>query len=174
MRSASLAPSARDGQEDVRRVGDELGLDFRRQQQVAEALGVIRAFRVCPTCDVVPRAKAPGLSSFDHCNCRKRLTTLNCATMRHLQQAVQRFNEERGWLRYHERRSLTLAMTEEIGEIAKLVAWSETSDIDALGLELADLLIYALSFANAIGVDAEDMVSRKLSLNSRRFPTDEQ
>jgi len=37
VRGAHAAPSAVHGQEYVRRVGDELGLDFRRQHQVSEA-----------------------------------------------------------------------------------------------------------------------------------------
>lgn len=92
--------------------------------------------------------------------------------MRDLQGEIHRFNEERGWLKYHDPRSLTLAMAEELGEIARLVAWEDVTALSPqeLGSELADLLIYALSFANAVGVDAESIVADKLSINRRRFP----
>jgi hypothetical protein len=38
VRGTHAAPAARDGKEDVRHVGDEFCLDFRREHQVAEAL----------------------------------------------------------------------------------------------------------------------------------------
>jgi dCTP diphosphatase len=90
--------------------------------------------------------------------------------MRDLQQKVHRFNEARDWLRYHDRKSLVLAMCEELGELARLVAWDQESDIDDVASELADLLIYALSFANCAGIDAEAVVSSKLAVNASRFP----
>jgi dCTP diphosphatase len=91
--------------------------------------------------------------------------------MRDLQEEIQRFNAERGWLKHHDARSLTLAMTEELGELARLVAWEDQPlPVDAVAGEIADLLIYTLALANALDLDASDLVRRKLDENRDRFP----
>ena len=90
--------------------------------------------------------------------------------MNQLQARVHRFNEDHGWLRYHDQQNLVLAMCEELGELAKLVAWKRQCSVEELGFELADLLIYALSFASCIGLDADAIVTEKLAINATRFP----
>lgn len=43
----------------------------------------------------------------------------------------------------------------------------------AVADELADVLIYGLSLANALGIDVSTTVLSKLERNEQRFPTEE-
>lgn len=42
---------------------------------------------------------------------------------------------------------------------------------DPSGQELADLIIYSLNIANALGLDAEEEVRTKIAFNHARFPS---
>ncbi|TYP90799.1 nucleotide pyrophosphohydrolase [Blastococcus xanthinilyticus] len=94
---------------------------------------------------------------------------------------MRTFTEERDWRRFHDLKSLTLALTGEVGEVAELVQWLPASaaegDIDArlrerLGDELADVLLYLVRLADVVGVDLGAEATKKLATNESRFPVD--
>lgn len=86
------------------------------------------------------------------------------------------FTEARDWGRFHDLKSLTLAMTGEVGEVAELVQWLPTDAIpddrlkDRLGDELADVLLYLVRLADVVGVDLGQAALAKLARNEDRFP----
>jgi len=53
------------------------------------------------------------------------------------------------------------------------VTVQEEAKRDAVAGELADVLIYGLSLANALGVDVSTVVLSKLERNEQRFPVEE-
>jgi dCTP diphosphatase len=87
------------------------------------------------------------------------------------------FSEARDWGRFHDLKSLTLAL---VGEVAELVQWlpaeSATTADDGLrerlGDELADVLLYLLRLADVAGVDLGAAALDKLARNEERFPTE--
>ncbi|MGY1805020.1 nucleotide pyrophosphohydrolase [Blastococcus sp. SYSU D00922] len=91
------------------------------------------------------------------------------------------FTEERDWGRFHDLKSLTLALTGEVGEVAELVQWLPASAADGvvdpglgerLGEELADVLLYLVRLADVAGVDLAAAATSKLTRNEARFPAD--
>ncbi|MGY1620181.1 nucleotide pyrophosphohydrolase [Geodermatophilus sp. SYSU D00691] len=72
---------------------------------------------------------------------------------------MREFTEARDWGRFHDLKSLTLALTGEVGEVAELVQWlpadASVGDAlrDRLGEELADVLLYLVRLADVAGVD---------------------
>ena len=60
----------------------------------------------------------------------------------------------------------------EVGELAKLYQWQTGEDPDPAHVrdEVADVLIYALRFADIAGVDVVEAVAEKIERNERRFP----
>ena len=91
---------------------------------------------------------------------------------------MREFTEARDWTRFHDLKSLTLAMTGEVGEVAELVQWlpadahPDAALLERLGEELADVLLYLLRLADVAGVDLGDAAVRKLARNEERFPAD--
>ncbi|MGD2165464.1 MAG: nucleotide pyrophosphohydrolase [Anaerolineae bacterium] len=99
-----------------------------------------------------------------------------------LRDRVAQFVAERGWERFHSPGNLSQAITVEAAELLEQFLWltsdqatsvvNDGSSRTAVVDELADVIIYALSLANALDVDVSEAVLEKLETNERRFPAD--
>jgi NTP pyrophosphatase (non-canonical NTP hydrolase) len=91
---------------------------------------------------------------------------------------MRSFTEARDWGRFHDIKSLTLALVGEVGEVAELVQWLPSGvEVDGelrdrLGAELADVLLYLVRLADVAGVDLGAEAAKKLALNEQRFPVE--
>jgi NTP pyrophosphatase (non-canonical NTP hydrolase) len=86
---------------------------------------------------------------------------------------MREFTEARDWGRFHDLKSLTLALTGEVGEVAELVQWlpaDAVPDVERLGDELADVLLYLIRLADVAGVDLGAAARAKRARNEERFP----
>ena len=86
---------------------------------------------------------------------------------------MREFTDARDWGRFHDVKSLTLALTGEVGEVAELVQWlpaGAVPDVERLGDELADVLLYLVRLADVGGVDLGAAALAKLARNEERFP----
>jgi len=101
-------------------------------------------------------------------------------TIAELRQAVQKFVDDRNWARYHTPKNLSMSIAIEAAEILEHFQWrtaeeskSLLEDTEACAEivdELADVLIYCLSFANQADIDISRAVRAKLDRNEHRFP----
>lgn len=91
---------------------------------------------------------------------------------------IRRFAEERDWVRFHDPRSLLLALVGEVGELAEEMQWRTDDQIrqaiaedpDAISLEIADIAIYLIRLADVLDFDLGEAIDRKMALNRQRFP----
>jgi dCTP diphosphatase len=103
-------------------------------------------------------------------------------TLADLCQRVADFVAARDWQQFHTPRNLSVAIAVEAAELMEhfqwlaqeqaLVAMEDEEKRAAVVDELADVLIYGLSLANALGVDVSTAVLDKLTRNERRFPVE--
>jgi dCTP diphosphatase len=99
-----------------------------------------------------------------------------------LRAAVFRFVDARDWQQYHTPKNLSMSIAIEAAEIMEHFQWytpAESAQIvrDAAARaevadELADVLIYCLSFANSTGIDVSNAILLKLERNETRFPVE--
>jgi dCTP diphosphatase len=104
-------------------------------------------------------------------------------TIAELRQCVAEFVSARAWEQFHTPKNLSVAIAIEAAELMEHFQWlsieQATSAVQddekraAVADELADVLIYGLSLANALDVDVSKMVLVKLQRNERRFPVEE-
>ena len=95
-----------------------------------------------------------------------------------LRDAMRRFTQERGWDRYHDPKSLALALVGEVGELAELLQWlpaegqldklAEPELHKQLADELADVLLYLVRLADVTDVDLGHAALSKLAKNRRK------
>ena len=90
------------------------------------------------------------------------------------QQAVDNWIKEHG-VRYFNELTNMAQLTEEVGEVARIIArrYGEQSEKESdkdkdLGEELADVLFVVLCLANQTGVNLEDVFNKKLELKAKR------
>ena len=104
--------------------------------------------------------------------------TSGVADLEDLTAQMREFTEARDWGRFHDLKSLTLALTGEVGEVAELVQWllaDAAPDValrERLGDELADVLLYLVRLVDVVGVDLGEAAARKLARNEQRWPVD--
>lgn len=90
------------------------------------------------------------------------------------QKAVDNWIKEHG-VRYFDELTNMAQLTEEVGEVARIIArrYGEQSEKESdknkdLGEELADVIFVVLCLANQTGVDLQEAFDRKLDLKTKR------
>lgn len=101
-------------------------------------------------------------------------------TLSDLKQQVAKFIADRNWEKYHISKNLAMSIAIEAAELMEYFQWKENAEgqlalshpgIKAeIGDELADVLIYAISFALQADLDISEIVQAKLARNQTRFP----
>lgn len=96
---------------------------------------------------------------------------------------IREFTDERGWRRFHDPKSLILALTGEVGELAELFQWIPAEEAvevfrdparkQRAGEEMSDVLIYLLQLAEVLEVDLGSAASEKLAAAAARYPASE-
>ncbi|OGS51107.1 MAG: hypothetical protein A3K65_06675 [Euryarchaeota archaeon RBG_16_68_12] len=105
--------------------------------------------------------------------------TDDATTVAALRARVAEFVRERDWEKYHRPANLAKAISVEAAELLELFQWRSDSEAVDPALkarvedELADVVIYCLSAANALGIDLSDAVLRKLERNADRYLAEE-
>ena len=94
--------------------------------------------------------------------------------VRNAQLAVDNWIKEHG-VRYFEELTNRAQLTEEVGEVARIIArrYGEQSEKESdknkdLGEELADVLFVVLCLANQTGIDLQKSFDKKLDLKTKR------
>ncbi len=94
--------------------------------------------------------------------------------IKNAQQEVDQWIQQHG-VRYFNELTNMAQLTEEVGEVARIIArrYGEQSEKESdknkdLGEELADVLFVVLCLANQTGVDLQSSFDKKMELKSKR------
>ena len=104
-------------------------------------------------------------------------------TLAELRGLVREFRDRREWGRFHTPKNLSMAIAVEAAELMEQFQWlaqdeawelaEDAGRLKLVGEELADILIYALSFAEALHLDVATAVVDKLARNAKKYPEDD-
>ena len=97
-----------------------------------------------------------------------------------LRVALAEFAARRDWDQFHSPKNLAMALIAEAAELVEHFQWlSEEQSrslapdkLDAVSLELADILIYLIRIADKLGVDLAEAAWRKIAINEHRYPAE--
>ena len=81
------------------------------------------------------------------------------------------FRDAREWGQFHTPPQLAAALSIEAAELQETMLWGKPPS-SRTTLELADVLIYALTLCHDLGLDPEDIVRGKLEFNAERYPVE--
>lgn len=97
-----------------------------------------------------------------------------------LSQQLQQFNADRDWQQFHAPKNLASALVVEAAELLEHFQWmTEAQSREllpekraAVGAEVADVLLYLIQLADALGIDPLAAAQAKLTLNARKYPVE--
>ncbi len=106
----------------------------------------------------------------------------SATTLAELKKRVLSFARERDWEQFHAPKNLSMALAAEAAELMEHFLWASPEESRAVALdpakrariaeELADVVIYALEFANATGLDVAANIEAKIAANARKYPVE--
>ena len=103
-------------------------------------------------------------------------------TVAELKSRVLAFARERDWEQFHAPKNLSMALAAEAGELMEHFLWStpeasravldDPAKREKIAEELADVVIYALEFANVTGLDVAAAIGAKMAANAKKYPVE--
>jgi NTP pyrophosphatase (non-canonical NTP hydrolase) len=103
-------------------------------------------------------------------------------TVQQIKEHVMAFARAREWEQFHSPKNLSMALAAESGELMEFFLWATSEQSRAIANdpvkrgkiadELADIVIYALEFANATGLDVASSIEAKMVANGKKYPVE--
>ena len=103
-------------------------------------------------------------------------------TLSEIKERVLAFARERDWEQFHSPKNLSMAIAAEAAELMEHFLWQspEQSRTDLMEAalkakveeELADVLIFAIEFANVSGIDLSRAITQKMKRNAEKYPVE--
>ena len=95
---------------------------------------------------------------------------------------VENFVKERDWAQFHSPKNISMALAIEASELMDIFKWDAQKDSNmkmSEGIsrqeaidELADIIIYAIAFANRNNIDISSAIKQKMKKNEKKYPVD--
>jgi NTP pyrophosphatase (non-canonical NTP hydrolase) len=108
--------------------------------------------------------------------------TDSTTTLAELKARVLTFVRARDWEQFHSPKNLSMALAAESGELMEHFLWSTPEQSKSVAAdpvkrgriadELADVVIYALEFANITGLDLAAAIETKMIANAQKYPVE--
>lgn len=103
-------------------------------------------------------------------------------TIGEIKARVRAFAHEREWEQFHAPKNLSMALAAEAGELMEHFLWAtpeasrgvteDAAKRQQIEEELADVVIYAIQFANMTAIDLSAAIERKMAANAAKYPVD--
>lgn len=103
-------------------------------------------------------------------------------TLQEIKDRVLAFAREREWEQFHAPKNLSMALAAEAGELMEHFLWctpeasrevaGDSVRRGRIEEELADVVIYAMEFANVTGIDLTSAIERKMAQNAVKYPVE--
>jgi NTP pyrophosphatase (non-canonical NTP hydrolase) len=104
-------------------------------------------------------------------------------TVAELRAEIAAFIGRRDWEQFHDPKNLSMAIATEAAELMEHFRWVRSDAAheharspdqrEAIAEELADVLAFLLSFANATGIDLASTLRAKMAKNAIKYPEDQ-
>ena len=86
---------------------------------------------------------------------------------------IRKFTEERDWDQFHSPANLAKSIVIEAAELLECFQWSdEEYDLKHIKEELADVMVYSQNLLDKLGLDADEIVNMKMTMNEEKYPVE--
>lgn len=97
-----------------------------------------------------------------------------------LKRKIVEFRKKRDWEKFHKPKDLAVSLVIEASELLENFQWKTDKEVakmlksnghKKISEEIADIAIYLTYLCNDLGIDIEDVVSKKLEKNRKKYPS---
>lgn len=86
---------------------------------------------------------------------------------------IRKFTADRDWDQFHTPANLAKSISIEANELLECFQWSDTDyDLEDVKDELADVIVYCIDMLDKLGLDADEIINRKMSRNEAKYPVE--
>lgn len=99
-----------------------------------------------------------------------------------LDNLISSFIEDRDWDQFHSIKNLSMALSVETSELIEIFQWMREEESNKVAAdvnlkakveeELADIFIYLFRIATKCEIDLEEVVLKKIKMNSEKYPVE--
>ena len=92
--------------------------------------------------------------------------------MKEIHDELIMFQKDREWKKFHTPENLAKSISIEAAELLEHFQWQKEYDENEVAEELADVLIYCIYMADAMGFDIKEIILHKMEKNALKYPVD--
>ena len=86
---------------------------------------------------------------------------------------IRKFTEDRDWDQFHSPANLAKSIVIEAAELFECFQWSdEEYDLQHVKEELADVIVYSQYLLDKLGLDSDEIVNMKMTMNEAKYPVE--
>jgi mazG nucleotide pyrophosphohydrolase len=86
---------------------------------------------------------------------------------------IRKFTDDREWNQFHSPANLAKSIIIEAAELLECFQWSdEEYDLQHIKEELADVIIYSQDLLDKLGLDVDEIVNMKMTMNEAKYPVE--
>ena len=86
---------------------------------------------------------------------------------------IRKFTEDRDWDQFHSPANLAKSIVIEAAELLECFQWSdEKYDLQHIKEELADVMVYSQNLLDKLGLDVDEIVNMKMTMNEKKYPVE--
>lgn len=86
---------------------------------------------------------------------------------------IRKFTEDREWEQFHSPGNLAKYIVIEVAELLECFQWNDKEyDLQHVKEELADVMVYSQNLLDALGLDADEIINMKMTMNEAKYPVE--
>ena len=86
---------------------------------------------------------------------------------------IRKFTEDREWEQFHSPANLAKSIVSEAAELLECFQWNDKEyDLQHVKEELADVMVYSQNLLDALGLDADEIINMKMTMNEAKYPVE--
>lgn len=90
-----------------------------------------------------------------------------------VRERVRKFRDDRDWSQFHTPANLSKAISIEAAELLEHFLWdNDNFNKEEVCDELADIIVYCMHMADALNVNIEDIINKKMDKNEKKYPVE--
>jgi len=86
---------------------------------------------------------------------------------------IRKFTSDRDWDQFHSPANLAKSISIEANELLECFQWDEKNfDLQHVKEELADVMVYCRNMLDKLGLDEDEIINMKMTMNEAKYPVE--